>query len=77
MGTGTLLAALLLAVAAASALAASPSPNTAAGDPRSAGEGPGLVGDPLTAIIVVLVIGVTTVLLTLAWTRFRGGSGSA
>jgi hypothetical protein len=55
--------------AAAIALAASPTPAGEAGDPRSSGQGPGLVGDPLLAILVVVVIGLTTVLVTTAWIR--------
>jgi hypothetical protein len=30
------------------------------GDPRSSGQGPGLVGDPVTAILLVVLIGVGT-----------------
>ena len=55
-------------------LAASPTPE-AAGDPRSAGEGPGLVGDPLMAILVVALIGVLALGATLAWVRATGGPG--
>jgi hypothetical protein len=54
---------------AAGALAATPSPGTEAGDPRSSGQGPGLVGDPLLAVLTVVVIGITAVLVTLAWIR--------
>ena len=36
------------------------------GDPRSDGRGPGLVGDPLAAIVLVLVIGLGAALATLA-----------
>ena len=54
---------------AATTLAATPTPGTEAGDPRSSGQGPGLVGDPLFALLAVVVIGVTTVLVTLAWIR--------
>ena len=54
---------------AAVTLAATPTPGTEAGDPRSSGQGPGLVGDPLFAVLAVIVIGVTAVLLTLAWIR--------
>ena len=52
-------------------LAADPSatPGGAAGDPRSSGQGPGLVGNPGWAIAIVAVIGVTTVLVTLAYVR--------
>jgi hypothetical protein len=55
-------------------LAASPTPE-AGGDPRSAGEGPGLVGDPLMAILVVVVVGVLAVAATLVWIRATGGPG--
>ena len=60
---------------AATALAASPSPGSG-GDPRSSGQGPGLVGDPLLAVGVVLAIGLGAVLLTLAYVRLtsRGGN---
>ena len=50
-------------------LAASPTPGVEAGDPRSSGQGPGLVGDPFLAVHAVVVIGVTAVLVTLAWIR--------
>jgi hypothetical protein len=57
------------------ALAASPSPsNGAGGDPRSSGQGPGLVGDPLLAILVVAAIGVLALVATLAYVRATGGS---
>ena len=39
------------------------------GDPRSSGQGPGLVGDPLVAIGAVVAIGVGAVILTLAYVR--------
>jgi hypothetical protein len=55
-------------------LAASPAPE-AGGDPRSTGEGPGLVGDPLMAILVVALIGVLALGATLAWVRATGGPG--
>ena len=61
-------------------LAADPSasPGGAAGDPRSAGEGPGLVGDPGWALLIVLVIGITTLLVTLAYVRLTASrEGSA
>jgi hypothetical protein len=68
MGTGW----SLLLLVPIRVLAASPTPE-AAGDPRSAGEGPGLVGDPLMAILVVVVIGVLALGVTLAWVRATGG----
>jgi hypothetical protein len=51
-------------------LAASPSPTAApGGDPRSSGQGPGLVGDPLMALLAVLAIGLGTLVLTLVYVR--------
>ncbi len=51
-------------------LAASPSPTGApGGDPRSSGQGPGLVGTPLVAVLAVLAIGVGALVLTLAYIR--------
>lgn len=80
-----LAAGLILLVAAAGAwfigaagvLAASPSPTPAqGGDPRSSGEGPGLVGDPAFALLVVGLIALGTIVLTLAWVRLtRTGDG--
>ena len=59
---------------AGTALAASPTPSSAAGgDPRSAGEGPGLVGDPVLAIVIVVGIGVVALVATLLWVRATGG----
>jgi hypothetical protein len=69
-------AAIGLAHAVATAvLAASPSPTAAAaaGDPRSSGQGPGLVGDPLWAIAIVAVIGITALVATLAYVRTTRG----
>jgi hypothetical protein len=40
-----------------------------AGDTRSAGEGPGLVGAPGLAILGVLALGLGTVVLTLVYVR--------
>lgn len=57
--------------------AASPSPSAAVGnDPRSSGQGPGLVGDPATAILLVIGIGVATVVVTLLYVRATGGRRS-
>jgi hypothetical protein len=75
LGGGLALLTLGLAWAAIGAItgvaaAASPSPSAApAGDPRSSGEGPGLVGDPLLAIGLVVVIGLAAALGTYAWVR--------
>ena len=49
-------------------LAASPTPDPV-GDPRSPGQGPGLVGDPLTAILVVAAIAILALAGTLAYVR--------
>jgi hypothetical protein len=62
------------------ALAADPSesPGGGAGDPRSSGQGPGLVGNPGWALAIVLVIGITALVVTLAYVRLtasREGPG--
>jgi hypothetical protein len=72
------IAAVLMAwiVCAGAALAASPSPEPVGGDPRSSGQGPGLVGDPLFALLAVIVIGIGSMLATLAYVKVtarRGG----
>ena len=65
-------------LAAATALAASPAPTPAAlGDPRSSGQGPGLVGDPLFAIGVVVVIALVSLGATLVYVRATGGRREA
>ena len=71
---------MLLAIALAvlvwsPALAASPSPSGRAGggDPRSSGEGPGLIGDPLSAIAAVLGIGVASLVVTYLYIRLTAG----
>jgi hypothetical protein len=60
----------LVLTAASIAVAAEPaaSPGTG-GDPRSPGQGPGLVGDPLFAIGAVLLVAITSVALTVAYVR--------
>ena len=74
------LAALLVAAIAAIAapvLAASPSPSGAVGgDPRSPGQGPGLMGDPAFAILAVVAIGLIATLGTLAYVKLTGGRRS-
>ncbi len=68
------LAALFVVTLPAAVLAADPSPTAAAGgDPRSAGEGPGLVGDPAWAIGIVVAIAVVSLLATLAYVRATAG----
>jgi hypothetical protein len=68
---GGVLAWLTMAVVA---LAASPTPSSAVGgDPRSAGQGPGLVGEPVLAIVVVVGIGILALFATLLWVRATGG----
>ena len=62
-------------ISATTALAASPSPG-AAGDPRSPGQGPGLVGDPLFAVLAVVGLGLASVLVTLGWVRLTTRRGA-
>jgi len=58
-------------------VAASPSPTAGSGgDPRSSGQGPGLVGDPLIALLVVVAIGLGALVLTLAYIRVTGPRGN-
>ena len=56
-------------VLAATTLAASPTPPPAGGDPRSSGQGPGLVGDPLFALLAGVGIGILSVVATLVYVR--------
>ncbi len=64
LGTAALLASV------ATVLAATPAPSAAAGgDPRSAGQGPGLMGDPAFAVLAVVAIGLGAVVLTLVYLR--------
>lgn len=57
-------------------LAASPSPDPAGGDPRSAGQGPGLVGDPGFALLAVVAIGLLSVLATVVYVRLTARRGA-
>jgi hypothetical protein len=50
------------------ALAADPT-QAAGGDPRSSGEGPGLVGEPLLALFVVAAIAIVSIVVTTVWIR--------
>lgn len=63
---------VLWLVAALTTLAASPSPGAPGGDPRSSGQGPGLVGDPAFALLAVVLIGLGSVVATLAYVRLTG-----
>lgn len=63
----------LLGAMTATALAASPAPSAAGGDPRSSGQGPGLVGEPLTAIALVLAIGLIAAAVTFGYVRLTKG----
>jgi hypothetical protein len=54
---------------AATTLGASPSPAVVGGDPRSSGQGPGLVGDPAFALIAVIAIGLASLVATLVYVR--------
>ena len=63
----------VLGAVTATALAASPDPSAAAGDPRSSGQGPGLVGDPLAAVALVIAIGLATTVATIGYVRLTGG----
>jgi hypothetical protein len=75
LGAGVSVALGWLLAAASVALAASPEPSQGAGgDPRSSGQGPGLVGDPLFAVMVVVVIGVIALAATLLYVRATGGA---
>ncbi len=78
-GVAAAVAAVAQLTSAAAVLAASPSPTAAAaaGDPRSSGQGPGLVGDPLWALAIVVVIGVTALVATLAYVRTTRGREDA
>jgi hypothetical protein len=69
-GVGAGAAALLWIAGTMTTLAASPSPGGGSGgDPRSSGQGPGLVGDPAFALFAVVAIGLVSVVITLAYVR--------
>lgn len=71
LGSGwALVRAIVAIVVPATLLAASPDPSSGTGgDTRSAGEGPGLVGSPLLALAIVLVIALVAILATLIYVR--------
>jgi hypothetical protein len=64
-----ILAGALVLTIAAVALAADPTPSPASGDPRSNGQGPGFVGQPLLAIGIVAAVGLGAVAATLVYVR--------
>jgi hypothetical protein len=69
-------AAVIWLATASAAFAATPTPSPVeGGDPRSSGQGPGLVGDPGFAILGVAVVAVVAIGGTLAYVRFTGGPG--
>lgn len=70
------LAVVILLAMAAPVVAASPSPSPVGGDPRSSGQGPGLMGDPAFAILAVVAIGLIATLGTLAYVKLTGGRRS-
>jgi hypothetical protein len=70
--------ALVILLVGGLGLVAAASPDATAGpggggDPRSVGEGPGLVGDPLFALAVVVGIGLAAAGLTALYVRATGG----
>lgn len=58
------------------AYAATPTP-APGGDPRSSGEGPGLVGEPGIAILIVLGIALASIVITTLYVRMTGGAEAA
>lgn len=58
--------------AATSPPAGEPATVVAAGDPRSEGEGPGLVGSPIAILLGVVALGVVTSAATVLLVRLRG-----
>lgn len=75
LATALAVAVVLTTASAASVLAATPTP-APGGDPRSSGQGPGLVGDPALAVLAVLAIGLATLVVTLVYIRATGGHRS-
>jgi hypothetical protein len=76
-GAAALWALTWLGVVTPTALAASPAPSFGVGsDTRSPGQGPGLVGDPVFAVLAVLGIAILSGLASLVYAR-RTGSREA
>ena len=62
---------------AMTAIAASPAPTAGSGgDPRSSGQGPGLVGDPAFALLAVVGIGLASVAVTFLYVRVTARRGT-
>ena len=67
-----------LAASPGSSAATSPGPSILPGaDTRSAGQGPGLVGDPALAVLGVLAVGLLAVGMTLLYVRLTSGRDRA
>jgi hypothetical protein len=67
-------AAAIVVLAPRVTLAADPTPTVApGGDPRSAGQGPGLVGDPLWAVAIVAAIALLTLVACFVYLRATAG----
>jgi hypothetical protein len=74
VAVGLWLADALIGGGTAVALAASPEPSVRPGsDTRSSGAGPGLVGDPLFAVLLVVAIAALSVVASLGWIRLTSG----
>jgi hypothetical protein len=74
--SGAASAILIWLAVALTTLAASPSPaGGSGGDPRSSGQGPGLVGDPAFALFAVVAIGLGSVVATLVYVRLTARRG--
>lgn len=73
-GPATVIALMVVLLAAAAALGADPTAVPAelleSGDLRSEGEGPGLVGNPLLILLAVVGLGLATAAITLLVARF-------
>jgi hypothetical protein len=73
-GPVTVIALMVVLLAAAAALGADPTAVPAelleSGDLRSEGEGPGLVGNPLLILLAVVGLGLATAAITLLVARF-------
>ena len=62
---------------AMTAFAASPAPTAGSGgDPRSSGQGPGLVGDPVFALLAVVGIGLASFTVTFLYVRLTTRRGT-